>query len=97
MTFSTLLATIKKNKLKVDAELLELAYGFAKEAHHGQIRLSGEPYITHSLVTANTLAGLRMDEPTILAGLLHDVPEDTPRTLNDIRENFGEEVAMLVE
>lgn len=97
MTFSTLLNTIKKNKLKVDTDLLELAYDFGKEAHQGQVRLNGEPYITHSLETANTLAGLRMDEPTILAGILHDVPEDTPRTLDDIKENFGDEVAMLVE
>lgn len=97
MTFNDLSAVIKKNKLKVDLTLLRLAYDFAYEAHKGQIRANKQKAIEHPVHTAQILAEISMDEPTIIAGLLHDVPEDTTQTLKDIKDNFGSEVAMLVE
>jgi len=97
MRFNTLVKTVKEKKLKVDLELLELAYDFAKEAHKGQRRLSGKDYIEHPLQTADELAKIGMDQASIIAGLLHDVPEDTDHALSDIKKNFGSEVAMLVE
>jgi len=80
-----------------DLELLKLAHDFANEAHKGQTRASGEPYITHSLATAYNLAYLRVDLPTIIAGILHDVPEDTNISLEEIEKNFGREIANLVK
>lgn len=70
---------------------------FASDAHSGQFRKSGEPYIIHSLHAARTLAEIGMDEITIAAGLLHDVPEDTPITLDEISKKFGPEVSYLVD
>ena len=72
------------------------AYEFAKKAHEGQKRKSGEDYIQHSLETAFIIAGVGMRSKTIAAGLLHDVPEDTLVTLEEIREKFGEEIAFMV-
>ncbi len=70
---------------------------FAKGAHQGQMRLSGEPYFNHALATAQNLADWGMDETTIAAGLLHDVAEDTKFTLSDIEREFGPEVKFLVD
>lgn len=95
--FQILLKTVKQYNSKADLGLIELAYEFAKEAHQGQKRLTGEDYIYHPLATAQTLADLKLSTPIIIAGLLHDVPEDTKVTLSEIRKNFGEEVANLVE
>ncbi len=92
-----LLETIKKNNPEADLDMVKLAYDFAERAHSGQKRLSGEDYIEHSLATAQTLAEMRLNPVIIIAGLLHDVPEDTDYTLDDIKENFGDEVASLVE
>lgn len=78
-------------------QLIDDAYTFAEEAHRGQIRKTGEPYINHSLATATKLAHMRVDLYTIAAGLLHDVPEDTEYTLKDIESLFGKEVSSLVE
>ncbi len=80
-----------------DAELVRRAYEYAALAHRGQRRVSGGPYIEHPANTAYLLAQLGMDPVAIAAGLLHDVPEDTPSTLEDVRKNFGEEVARLVD
>lgn len=80
----------------IDLDLVRLAYEFAEEAHRGQTRKSGEPYINHSLETAITLARMGLDQDTIIAGLLHDVPEDTNITLVEVEKNFGAEVAKLV-
>jgi len=93
----TLLKTIKQYNPKADLGLIELAYEFAKEAHTGQKRMTGEDYINHPLATAQNLADLKLTTPIIIAGLLHDVPEDTSYTLEDVKKNFGEEVAGLVE
>ncbi len=80
-----------------DAELVRRAYEYAALAHRGQRRASGGQYIEHPANTAYLLAQLGMDPVAIAAGLLHDVPEDTPSTLEDVRTNFGEEVARLVD
>ena len=97
MTLRQLLDTIKTNLPAADTELVELAYNFAAEAHAGQKRSTGDEYIEHCLHTANTLAELKMPLPIIIAGILHDVPEDTSRTLEDIKKNFGADVAKMVE
>ncbi|MDM7322417.1 MAG: bifunctional GTP diphosphokinase/guanosine-3',5'-bis pyrophosphate 3'-pyrophosphohydrolase [Gammaproteobacteria bacterium] len=73
------------------------AYVFAKQAHDGQLRVSGEPYITHPVAVARILADLRMDEKTIIAALLHDVIEDTPTARDQIAAEYGDEVAHLVD
>ena len=73
------------------------AYRFGAEAHEGQQRLTGEPYITHPLAVARILAGLHLDSSSIKAALLHDVLEDTQVTLEDIENAFGEDVALLVD
>ncbi|RUM89591.1 MAG: GTP pyrophosphokinase [Thermodesulfatator sp.] len=80
-----------------NTHLVEKAYVFAARAHAGQIRKSGEPYLAHPLAVAYILAQMRMDLPTIAAGLLHDTVEDSAVTLEDIRRHFGEEVALLVD
>ena len=80
-----------------DAELVRRAYTYAAEAHEGQRRVSGEPYITHPAAVALLIAELGMDPATVAATLLHDVPEDTARTVEDIRREFGDEIGRLVE
>lgn len=77
--------------------LLERAFRVAEEAHHGQNRQSGEPYFRHVYFTALTLMEWRLDAPTIIAGLLHDTVEDTQYTLEQVRRDFGDEVAFLVD
>lgn len=96
-TIKDLLTVIKKNDPKADLDLVQLAYEFADLAHQGQKRLSGEAYMIHSLSTALTLAEMKLDLPIIMAGLLHDVPEDTAVSLAEIKKNFGADVASLVE
>lgn len=73
------------------------ALEYAEQAHEGQLRKSGEPYVTHSFSVAKILADIGMDKETIAAGLLHDVPEDTERTLSDVENEFGKEIAALVD
>ncbi|MEK7181710.1 MAG: RelA/SpoT family protein [Patescibacteria group bacterium] len=80
-----------------DEKFIMEAFQFADTAHRGQERKSGEPYIIHSLNVAKILAEIGMDEKTIAAGLLHDVPEDTEVTLTEIEKRFGGEVAHLVD
>lgn len=80
-----------------DIELIRRAYEFASRAHEGQTRLTGEPYIKHPLATADILADLEMDSASIAAALLHDVIEDQDYSLDDIKSNFGEEIARLVD
>lgn len=91
-----ILPHFRKNSSGYDFDLIRLAYDFAAEAHKGQTRKSGEPYINHPLETAIILAKLGLDQPSIIAALLHDVPEDTNYTLVEIEKNFGPEVAKLV-
>lgn len=80
-----------------DLDIIRLAYDFAEAAHEGQYRKSGEPYITHPLAAAHILADMRIDPIIITATLLHDVPEDTAVTLDEIEDNFGKEIRTLVE
>jgi GTP diphosphokinase / guanosine-3',5'-bis(diphosphate) 3'-diphosphatase len=81
----------------VDRELIMRAYQFAEQAHTGQRRASGEPYITHCVAVASILAEMRVPPAVVIAGLLHDTVEDTNRTLADIRREFGDEVSHLVD
>ncbi|MDP3953391.1 MAG: RelA/SpoT family protein [bacterium] len=77
--------------------LIEKALNFAKKAHSGQKRKNGEPFINHSIATAKTLSEWGLDEDTIAAGLLHDTVEDTPVTEEELRQEFGEEISILVD
>jgi GTP pyrophosphokinase len=97
MTFETLREKASKYLDPNDIEEIEKAYRFASEAHRGQTRRSGEPYINHPVEVAEILVDLDMDKTTIIGGLLHDVVEDTSVTLEDIKTQFGEEVATLVD
>ena len=97
MTIEQILEKIKSNTPNADLDMVRLAYDFAAIAHEGQLRKSGEPYIQHGLHTAFVLAQMKADLNTIIAGLLHDVPEDTTYTSADIEKNFGKEIATLVE
>ena len=89
--------TIRVAHPKADLRPVQRAYEIAEAAHEGQRRRSGEPYITHPLAVTTILAGLGMDTTTLVAALLHDTVEDTPTTLSGVREEFGEDVAHLVD
>ncbi|NMC47999.1 MAG: bifunctional (p)ppGpp synthetase/guanosine-3',5'-bis(diphosphate) 3'-pyrophosphohydrolase, partial [Desulfovibrio sp.] len=82
---------------EAELDLIRKAYVFSATAHAGQTRLSGEPYLSHPLEAANILAELRLDAATVAAGLLHDTVEDTKATVDEIEEDFGEEVADVVD
>jgi len=97
ITIDQIITQVKKNYPQSDTDMLQLAYDFASKAHDGQKRKSGEPYIQHCLGTALTLADIRAETDVVVAGLLHDVPEDTSSTLADIEKNFGKKIASLVE
>jgi GTP pyrophosphokinase len=80
-----------------DVDLLRRAYIYSAKAHQGQTRLSGEAYLVHPIEVANILSSLKLDAPTVAAGLLHDTIEDTPVTQEEITSLFGDEVGMLVD
>jgi len=80
-----------------EIEMIEKAYIFSASVHQGQIRLSGEPYLTHPMEVCGILADMKLDAATLVTGLLHDTVEDTLTTLEEIEEGFGREVAFLVE
>ena len=82
---------------KADLRLLERAYDVAEQHHRGQLRKSGDPFITHPLAVTTILAELGMTPPTLCAALLHDTVEDTPYTLEALRRDFGDEIAHLVD
>ena len=82
---------------KLDRELLLRAYRYGEAAHRGQVRNSGDPYITHSVEVAKILADLQLDSITVASGLLHDVIEDTHLTLADVEAEFGKEIAAIVD
>ncbi|MBA2614420.1 MAG: bifunctional (p)ppGpp synthetase/guanosine-3',5'-bis(diphosphate) 3'-pyrophosphohydrolase [Actinobacteria bacterium] len=92
-----LLALVSEYNPELDRELLERAFVVSSEAHEGQQRRSGEDFVHHPLGVARILAELRQDDETIAAALLHDVVEDTRATIEDVRAEFGEEIAQLVE
>jgi GTP pyrophosphokinase len=80
-----------------DGGLIRAAYKFSADVHRGQKRLSGEPYLTHPTAVANIIADLKLDVPSIAAGLLHDTVEDTLTTLDELKGQFGAEIASLVD
>ncbi len=88
---------VRTARPKEDLTALDKAYRYAAGHHDGQKRLSGEPYITHPIAVAQILADMHMDMVCLQTGLLHDVVEDTPAKLEDVRKNFGEDVARLVD
>ena len=95
--YQELIASVKKYHPSTDISLIEKAYKTADTAHKGQVRKSGEAYIIHPLCVAIILAELELDKETIVAGLLHDVVEDTVMTVEEIASEFSEELALLVD
>jgi len=95
--FRELLRIMRANRPTDDLELVRKAYEFSQKNHAGQLRASGEPYLVHPLGVAQVLAEMKMDAVAISAGLLHDSVEDTSVTIVDIRKEFGEQVAHIVE
>ncbi len=97
ITIEYLLEKIKASEKPYDIDKIMQAYKVAEAAHEGQVRSSGEPYITHPLSVAAILVDYCMDADTICAALLHDVVEDTDITLDELRKKFGEDVAIMVD
>ncbi|MBI5728381.1 MAG: bifunctional (p)ppGpp synthetase/guanosine-3',5'-bis(diphosphate) 3'-pyrophosphohydrolase [Candidatus Magasanikbacteria bacterium] len=95
-SIDSLTERVKTYAPQSDIVLLRLVYDFAARAHDGQFRKTGEPYIVHPLAAAHILANMRIDPTIVAATLLHDVPEDTAVTLEEIEQNFGSEIAGLV-
>lgn len=94
---SKLVEEVGKYLHPFDKQKLVEAFEFAREAHEGQMREENVPYITHPVETTSILSQLKVDQTTLMAALLHDVPEDTPRTIEEIEEKFGPDVGFLVE
>jgi guanosine-3',5'-bis(diphosphate) 3'-pyrophosphohydrolase len=92
----TLLERILSYDPDADVTAIREAYAYAQEAHSGQTRANGEPYFSHCVHTAMNLAEMRLPVPMIVAGLLHDVPEDTERTIEDVEQRFGQDVARMI-
>mgnify|MGYP000815647864 CR=1 FL=1 len=97
VTWEKLCEAIKASGKAYNMEMITKAYDLANKAHNGVCRRSGEPYICHPLAVARLVLDLGMDSESIAAALLHDVVEDTPTTLDDLKAAFGEEVALLVD
>src|SRR6266851_3490753 len=95
--FASLLEKVRQNRPGEDSEMVRRAFVVAAEQHKGQVRQSGEPFLSHPLEVAHILADMKLDVTTICAALLHDVVEDTRVTLNQISAQFGEDTARLVE
>lgn len=95
--YHDLIERVRKYHPSDDISMIEKAYNLAREAHKDQVRKSGEPYIIHPLCVAIILADLELDKETIVAGLLHDVVEDTIMTCGEISREFGSDVALLVD
>ena len=95
--YAKLIETMQAYHTATDLSLVEKAYRLADKAHEGQLRKSGEPYIIHPLCVAIILAELELDTESIIAGILHDVVEDTACTLEELKADFGAEVALLVD
>jgi GTP pyrophosphokinase len=95
--FRDLLSSIRSYRPEEDLALIRKAYDFSEQHHKGQVRQSGEPYLAHPLEVAILLAEMRLDATAIAAGLLHDAVEDTSVTVEEIKAEFGEQVAHIVE
>lgn len=96
-TFEKLIQTVRSNNPNADTDKITRAYELACEAHKNQKRISGTPYISHPLAVASIVADMQLDVDSICAALLHDVVEDTEYSRDDIKERFGEQVALLVD
>ena len=92
-----LIGEVAEHHPDVDREAVRRAYAFAEDRHRAQVRISGEPFITHPLGCARICAGLGLDGTAVAAALLHDTVEDTSASLDDIERLFGDEVASLVD
>src|SRR6202008_2632889 len=97
LRFVELIDKVRRNRTGDDLELLRRAYDFAAEQHKTQTRLSGEPFLSHPVEVAHILADMKLDVTSLCAALLHDVVEDTKIPLTTITEQFGADVARLVE
>ena len=97
LRFNDVLERLTSYQPNADIELLKKAYVFSAKVHLGQVRLSGEPYLNHPLEVAGILTQLKLDVASVATGLLHDTVEDTLTTPKEIQENFGEEIAQLVD
>ncbi|MGV1008536.1 MAG: RelA/SpoT family protein [Dermatophilaceae bacterium] len=97
LALEPLLQIVRQTHSKADLSIIERAYEVADRAHEGQTRISGDPYITHPLAVTAILAELGMTPTTLAAALLHDTVEDTDYSLEQLREDFGDEIAMLVD
>jgi len=95
--YQVLLRSVARYHPSTDISMIEKAYQVASKAHENQVRKSGEPYIIHPICVGIILADLELDKESIVAGLLHDVVEDTPITIEDVAREFGDEVALLVD
>lgn len=89
--------TLRQHNARADVALVDKAFAIAKKAHEGQLRKSGEPYITHPLAVAEILVDLGIGAKTIAAALLHDTVEDTDYSIDRLRVDFGDEIALLVD
>ena len=97
VTIDSIKDAVRAYAPNADFDMIDRAYLVASEGHKDQVRISGEPYITHPLNVAEILTELQLDEKTIIAAILHDVVEDTLFTLDEIRDMFGDEVALLID
>src|SRR5512136_1397296 len=97
LRFNDVLERLTSYNPNADTELLKKAYVFSAKVHSGHLRLSGEPYLIHLLEVAGILTQLKLDVASVATGFLHDAVEDTLTTLKEVRENFGEEIAQLVD
>ena len=97
MSFEQILSSIAAYDPNADLDVVRRAYDFAAKAHEGQTRRSGDPYVTHPLSVAGIIAELKLDVPSVCAGLLHDCVEDTSATVDQLTGLFGKEIAFLVD
>ncbi len=97
LRFNDILERVVSYNPNADVDLLRKAYVFSAKVHLGQVRLSGEPYLIHPMEVTGILTQLKLDVASVATGLLHDTVEDTLATLEEIRENFGDEIAQLVD
>ncbi len=97
LRFNDILDRLISYNPNADTDLLKKAYVFSAKVHLGQTRLSGEPYLTHPLEVTGILTQMQLDSATLATGLLHDAVEDTLTTLEEVRDNFGDEISQLVD
>ena len=97
ITLQNILDEIQSHHPQADLDLVHRAYVYGSRCHRGQVRKNGDPYIMHPLEVALLVAQLNLDPPSVCAGLLHDTVEDTEAEIEDIRYQFGTEIAQLVE